>query len=373
MPALMPWLLAVALVPVPSPGSGGSRRIDVNCQLGHALEGAIVRAKNIGGEVDIYVHGICVGNFIIDTGGITLRGADNASGLAAPAGGFLPVIEVIDAQASLRGLAVRGGPAGVVARGWDAEVFLVAVDVHGQTDIGVFGQRGAQLTLIDSTVHDSEVGVLADSSARLNLQNVTVSDERIGVAVSQQSTAALNGSTISNNREAGLAVSSRSDVNVLGGAFRENGQVHVHAGEWSEVSLLSGVTIGSEGDSTPYSLSVIRGAAIASFSTPAIHGHVSALIGGSVQLGNTALTGDLIIQQFANAYVRNAAIAGSVVCFDGAEAICSSTTTLAVFGCPSPTCGPPAVGDGSRPAPHPAAPAIDLPRFDSPRLRSRAP
>ena len=371
MTALVPWLLTAALLPALS-GPTASRRIDVNCPSERALERAIARAKKIGGEVDIYVHGMCEGNFVIDTDGITLRGADGASGLAAPAGSAnrLPVVEVIDAQASLRGLIVRGGAAGVIAQGWNADVVLNAVDVHGQTDVGVYAQRGAQLTLIDSTVHDSEVGIDADDNVKLILQNVTVSDERIGVVVSRQSFAGLSDATITSNREAGLAVYTRSDVNIIGSTFRENGQVHIGAGEWSEVSLLSGVTIGAADDSTPHSLSVIRGAAIASFSTAAIHGDVGALIGGSIQLGNTALNGDLLLDQFATAYVRNAAIAGNLICLDGADAICSATTTQGVIGCPSPTCGPPTAAAVDRPTVPPKVPEIKLPRFDWPR-RSR--
>ena len=352
----------------PEPALGKvSRRIDVHCQRGDLLERAIARAARLG-QVDIYLHGVCEGNFVIATDGITLWGATSDSGLAAPDGGAnrLPVLEVDDAQTELRGMVVRGGEVGVVAHGWNADVSLYEVDVSGQIPGGggVYATRGAFVGLIGSTVRDGNVGIVADSSSEINLQSVVVKNLRLGVAVTGGSFAAFTDSTIANNSEGGLTVDYRSDANIFSTAFHDNGQVHINAGEWSEVNILSGVTLGSEGDTTPWSIGAIRGATIASYSTPAIYGNVSVLDGGSIQFGNAVLTGNLELSQFAKIYVRSATITGIVFCADGSDAICSSVTTGGVLGCPSTTCGPPLPGAGAIAPALPSYPAIEVPRFD---------
>jgi hypothetical protein len=368
MPVLTFWVLAAALAVPSAPGAQSPRRIDVNCQFEHGLERALARAKTLG-KVDINLHGVCEGNFVIATDGITLRGATSDSGLAAPSGSStnLPVLEVVDAQAVLAGLVVQGGVTGVLARGWDAEVLLFGVDVHGQAGEGVVAIRGASVKLFDGTVRDGTIGITADSSGEISLQGVVVSDQRIGVVVRGGSFATLTNATIENNREAGLTADTRSDVTIFGGAFRENGQVHVHAGEWSEINLLSGVTLGSDHDLTPYSMGVIRDARIGSYSTPVIFGDVSALDGGSIQFGETVLNGGLFVQQFANAYVRDATITGSIYCADGSEAICSGVTTGGVIGCPSATCGAPTPAPSAGASAARKFPVIEVPRFDLPR------
>src|SRR5262245_46266200 len=237
-------IIAATLVrtpaPAPGPVTGPSRRIDVDCQNGGLLERAIAKAAKLG-QVDIYLHGVCAGNFVIATDGITLWGATSDSGLAAPDGGAnrLPVLEVDDAQAQLRELVVLGGEVGVVARGWNADVFLGGVDVSGQIQggAGVVATRGAIATLFDSTVRNGNVGIVADSSSEINLQNVVVTNLQLGVAVTGASFAAFTDTTIANNREAGLTVDSRSDANIFASTFRDNGQVHINAGEWSEVNV----------------------------------------------------------------------------------------------------------------------------------------
>jgi hypothetical protein len=386
MPLLTTSIIAAALAlaltpapaprPVPAPGGQALQRIDVDCQSGGSLDRAISKAAKLG-KVDIYLHGVCEGNFVIAADGITLRGATSDSGLAAPDGGAnrLPVLEVDDAQAELRGLVVRGGEVGVLVRGWNAEVFLGEVDVYGQIvgGAGVVAIRGAMVQLLDSTVRDGNIGIVAESSSEINLQGVVVNNQRIGVVVTGESNAALsNATTIANNHEAGLIVDTRSDVNIFDTAFRDNGQVHIDAGEWSEVNVVSGVTVGSADDTTSYSLGAIRGATIASYSTPAIYGNVSVLDGGSIQFGNTVLNGYLALALFAKVYVQNATITGLVFCADGSDAICAGVTTGGAIGCPSTTCGQPPQATDGRGSALPGYPAIEVPRFDLPR-RARPP
>jgi len=372
MLVLTAWMLATTISLTPMFGTEVSRRIDIDCESERALERALARAEKLG-EVDIYLHGVCKGNFVIATDGVTLRGATRESGLAAPAGhsSRLPVLEVVDAQASLRGLVVQGAEVGVFVHGWDAEVLLFEVDVHDQDGAGVVASRGAQVRLLDATVRDGSIGILAQSDSEVNLQNVVVNNQHVGVIVFDESFAALNDTTIENSREAGLNVGDRSDANIIGGVFRENGQVHVNANDWSNVTLMSDVMIGSETDTTPFALGVNRNAAIASFTTPVIYGDVSALVGGSIRLGNTVLDGNLAVVQFSNAHVRNAEITGSVVCVDGADAICKQTTTGGVFDCPSSSCGSATEAVGRAPSVS-EFPVVEVPRFERPpRSRPR--
>jgi hypothetical protein len=335
------------------------------------LERVLAKAEQLG-EVDIYLHGVCRGNFVIAADGVTLRGVTHDSGLAAPATtpGPSAVLEVVNAQASLRGLVVQGAEAGVFVHGWDAEVLLFEVDVHDQNGVGVLASRGARVRLLDTTVRDGFIGVVAEFDSNVNLQNVVVNNHDVGVVVVAESFAALNDTTIEDNHEAGLNVGDRSDANINGGVFRENGQVHVNANDWSRITMPYEVVIGSATDSTPYALGVNRGATIGSYSTPVIYGEVSALIGGSIRLGNTVLVGNLSVVQFSDAHVRNSEITGSVVCVDGADAICRQTKTGGVAGCPSPTCGSETAAAVGRAPSVSDFPAVEVPRFERPR-RSR--
>jgi hypothetical protein len=364
MRALTTWMLATAISLTPLLGGQLPRSIDIDCESEHALQRALTRAARFG-RVDIHLHGVCVGNFVITGGDVTLRGMTPDSGLAAPAEdpiGLSAVLEVNNAKASLRGLVVRGGVVGVLVEGWDAEVLLYEVDVHDQEGVGVYGSRGATVRVFESTVRDGFTGVAVQNDAELFLQNSVVSNLQTGVGVFDESFAGISESTIENNSVGGLNVGDRSDVNILGGVFRNNGQVHVNANDWSSVTLLFEVTIGSETDTTSYALSVNREAVISSFSTPHLYGNVSALVGGSIRVGNTVVHGDVTAVQFANAHVRNSEITGNVFCVDGSDAICSQTTTAGAFGCVSSTCGTGAETVGSAPE-IPEFPMVELPHI----------
>jgi hypothetical protein len=367
MRPLTTWILAAVISSTPLVGGVIPRQIDVDCESEDALRRALARASKLP-SADIHLHGVCVGNFVITGGNVTLRAATPDAGLAAPSEGSTgpAVLEIHDAQASLRGLSVEGGEVGVLTQGWDAEVLVYETDVHDQIGVGVYGTRGATVRVFESTVRDGFTGVSVQDDATLFVQHSVVSDLQIGVTVYDESFAGISETTIENNSEGGLNVSDRSDVNVLGGAFRNNGQVHVNANDWSSVTLLFEAEIGSETDTTTYSLSVNREAVIASYSTPALYGHVSALVGGSIRIGNTVVHGDLTALQFANAHVRNSEITGIVGCTDGSDVICKQTTTGGVVGCPSPSCGPAPEAVDSAPA-VPEPPVIELPRFERSR------
>jgi parallel beta helix pectate lyase-like protein len=340
---MLAWILAtaVSVAAVRAPAAQASLQLDVDCAGAHALERALARAARLR-TVDLVLHGVCRGHFVIRRPGITLRGATGDSGLGPPPGdtGSAPVLEIVDVEASVRDLVVEGGTIGVQVRGFESDVLLFGVDVHGQQDgIGVYALRGGRIRILDSTVHDGHAGIVAEAGANINLQRVIVSDESTGVFVTGGSFAALNDTTIEDNREAGLNVGGRSDANVLGGIFRENGQIHVAANDWSGVTLVTPVTLGSDADATSSALGAARSSVIQSYSTPEIHGDVVALDGGALRLGNAVIRGDVVVLQFANAAVRDSEITGSVVCLDGSDAICSATTSGGVFGCPSSTCG----------------------------------
>jgi len=369
MQALNVATLVTFLALTPIVEIGLPQRIDVDCKIDGALERALAKAEQFD-EVDIYVHGVCQGNFLIGADGVTLRAASAGSGLAAPAGNptQLPVLEVLDAKASLRGLIVTGAEAGVLVSGlvsgWHSEVLLYEVEVHTQDGVGVLASRGARVRVLDSTLTEGGAGIVAETHAEINLQNVVVSHQEVGVIVFDDSFAALNDTTIENNRGAGVNAGDHSDVNILGGVFRENGEIHINANDGSSIRLLFEVTIGSETDSTPYALGAARDATIASYSTPVIYGDASALIGASIRFGNTVLEGNLSVLEFAWAHVRNAEITGSVFCSDGSDAICRQTTTGGVIDCPSASCGSTPTEALDREPAAPEIPVIEIPRFE---------
>lgn len=364
MKVLATWMLATAVSLTPMLGGDAPRRIDVDCRSDIDLQRVLDKVASLD-EAEIVLRGVCKGNFIIASNGVTLRGATPDSGLAAPEGSSsLAVLEIVDAQVSLRGLSVQGGTVGVLVRGWNADVLLFDVVVHDQREVGVVAIRGPQVRLIDTKVQDALVGVLAQSSAEIYLRDVTVRDQNIGVLLEDKSFAGIQDTTIEKCREAGLNVGNRSDVNLIDGVFGENGQVHINANDRSSITLLSDVTLGSETDPTPFALGASGDSMISSFSTRMIHGNLGAVIGASIQLGNTVLDGDLLLVQFSNAFVRDAQITGIVVCVDGANAICNQTTTGGAIDCPSPTCGSAPAEAAGRPHALSGYPAVEVPRFE---------
>lgn len=339
MNAVTTWLLAatvsVAQVSVPMP----PRQIHVDCTIDGALQRALARAHRHR-AADFVLHGICRESVVLTTDGVTIRGATPDSGLASPAAGgaFEPVVEVVDAQVSLRGMVVQDGYIGVLARGWDADVLLF--DVHlVNNNGGVIASRGGTARLIDATVRDGEVGVEAQFNGELNLQNVVVSGHDTAISAFDKSRAALTDVTVENNRVSGVLASIRSDVNIVGGAFRENGQVHISSGRRSDVALLWDVIVGSEADGTQIALGAKDHASIESFTTPLIHGAVRGLDGGSIRLGNTMIEGVILLSQFSDAYVFNTEVSEGISCESGSDAVCQGSAIPMVSGCPSPTCG----------------------------------
>jgi len=349
---VMTWMLATAITltaptPVPDrqpvPISPNPARLVVPCDQVGALPRAL-RIAEKQPEAEIYLRGVCTGNFKIERGSIGLHGMTPDSGLAAPAGNPSgePLLEVVDANVRLHRMVALGGVVGVLAHGADAEVFLGNVEVRDQTGIGLYADDGAELRLFETVVENSgAVGVVVRGNSSANVQRSRVRGHEVGLEVIDRSFLAISDSTVERNRVGGLGVGDRSDANVLGGEFRENGQIHLKASDWSRITLLFETTIGSEADSTTGSLGATRNSTVASYGTPDIYGNASVLSGASLRLGNTVLHGDLTAIQFADAHVRNAEITGSVACVDGSDVICRGTTTAGSFGCVSTSCGVP--------------------------------
>ena len=85
MKILTALMLMTAISLTPALGVDIAKRIDVDCETERALERALARAQKLR-EVDIYLHGVCEGNYVISSGRVTFRGATPESGLAAPEG-----------------------------------------------------------------------------------------------------------------------------------------------------------------------------------------------------------------------------------------------------------------------------------------------
>jgi len=368
MQIIATWTLTAALSIVPVSGVDLPSPIDVKCALPGALERALLRAARLD-AADVRLHGVCEGNFKITGGRVTLRAASPGSGFAVAQDdpGIAPVLEVVDAIAVLRGTIVRGGVVGLLVHGHDAELLLIETEVYDQRDAALIAEDGAELRLFDTTVRDGNVGVVVQSGSLANVQRSHLSGFDAAMIVADASFAALSDTVIENNRVGGLNVTDRSDANVLGGAFRENAQVHVNANDWSGVSLLSGVELGSPGDTTQFAFGATRNSRVSCASTPDIYGGISVLDGASVRLSNATVEGDFLALAFADAIVRNGSVSGIVFCSDGADVICSQTTSGGVIGCPSTSCGPPPAAHLGEISRVPRLPDIQLPRF----LRNR--
>lgn len=361
------WIVIAAVLLTATLSVSGQDRIEVTCESAGALERALNRAKNLE-AVEIFLHGVCVGNYVIESDHVTLRGATPDSGLAAPGGdpGSLPVLEVIDVKASLRGFSIAGGLVGVWVHGTNSDLLLVDVNVHDQGAVGAYADDGGSLRLIDTTIRDGDIGVLIQSESSANFQRITVAHHRVGVIVADRSTAALNDTTIESCEQTGLGVQRRSDTNVLGGVFRDNGEVYLSAVDRSTITLIAETTIGSESDATSFAMGATRFSRISSFGTSTIYGDVSALDNASIRLGNTVHHGDLVGSLFADAHVRDAEITGSVFCTDGGNVICSRTTTSGAVGCASSTCGSPTAEAIVRSPGATRAPILNESRFERP-------
>ena len=336
----MTILLLVAGLSLSSAATGLPQQIDVDCRVDGELERALAVAEASNGA-DIHLHGICEGGVVIATDGVTLRGVTPDAGLEAPDSDpdVQALVEVVNAQVSLRNLMLHGGIIGVLADGWDADVLLFQVELSDQQG-GVFARNGADVRLLDSTVRDGSIGVLAQFNATVILQNTVVTGHDTGIVVFNESRVALTDSTVENNRTGGLQLGGRCDGFVSGGAFRENGQVHIFAGSRSDITLLGNPIVGTEEDSTQAAFGVNEHSTITSFNTPMIYGDLHVLDHGSLLIGNTTVEGYLIASIFSDAFVSNSEIVNGVFCDSGSDVVCAgSTTTPSVTGCPSPTCG----------------------------------
>lgn len=327
------------VVPVPSLDPGGA--IVVDCAAANALERALARVAKHR-PVEIRLEGVCRGAYRVESGNVTLRANSPGSGLeAGAANGDAPVLEVAGAQVTLRGTVVRGGALGVHAHGADSEVLLVEIDLSGQSGIALYVENGASVRVLNGTIRDGgDAGVVLQTNVRGFFIDSAVRGFDAGMVVSDRSFAGISGTTIEDNRIGGLNVTSRSDVNVLGGAFRNNAQVHVNANDWSSVALLFGVELGSPGDPTEYAFGSARNSRVSCNSTPNVYGHVSALDRGSVRLYDTVVSGDVVSWVFADVALRNVTVGGIVACVDAGAAVCNQTSSAGALGCPSPACGP---------------------------------
>ncbi|MDH3626494.1 MAG: right-handed parallel beta-helix repeat-containing protein [Acidobacteriota bacterium] len=354
-------LLSAAFFASPGDAVVISRSIDVDCTEPYALRRALRRSRKLGG-LDIRLHGMCEGSFRIAHDGVTLRAGSPGAGIRERGENpeFLPVIEVDDAQVSLRGLIISG-ILGVRVHGANAELFVYDTKIEGAAGLGIWADQSATVRLLESEVSGHAGGIFTDDGVTLNLQQSTVSGNDVGIQI-HDSRFAMSDSTIEDNVVAGLGVSNRSDGSVFDTAFRNNGQVHVSVVDRSSVSLVGGVTLGSDTDTTQYALTSARDSRASAALTPDVFGDVSALDGGTLRLRSGVLHGNLLVQLFSDAHVRAAEITGLVFCDDGSESICSQTTSAGVIGCPTTTCGDPLAPNAAveRPA---APPTLKRPRL----------
>lgn len=365
MTALASLLLAVgiALGPVPAdvatrpPSIGGA--IHVDCADDGALQRALGQAGRLGGG-RIVLHGLCKGSHTVTVPNVTLAGADPDSGLVGD--GVRPVIVVDGVHVALVDLVVRDGYIGVLVEGWESSAYLAGVRLIGNYG-GAIAGRGGELVVRDIEVTgDGVVGLEAQFDARLNVVGATVSGQDNGVVLFDRCRGALTDAVIEDNRDAGLAVFYGSSVNVFDSTLRRNGDIHVYAGDRSDVSLARDVTLGEDGDDTPFALFADDRSTIGSFASPDVRGDVYASANSSIGLGNATVSGAVVVASFSDGRLFNVEATDGVACDEGGRVSCRNVTTPAVTGCDPALCaGPPPAGPTASHRPPPELEARPFP------------
>jgi len=336
-----PLLLAlVAMSFCPAFGDSAWTRVHVDCADAGLLTKTLAMTGDIG-NIEIYLDGVCEGNFVIQGGRVIIRGATPNSGISAPIVDPppLPVLNVINADVSLRDMVIQGGMFGLLVEGSDAEVLLASAEVLGQSDIGVGVKTGGSARILRSTIRESPIGVAVWSGADVLLDESVVADHQTGVISFDRSYVSLLDTVVSACGLVGLQIADRSEGSVTGGRFFNNGQLHVHVSDRSDVQLYRMEELGSADDPTDFALGAVRHSRVSSYTTPVITGSVYLLDEAAIRLGSTNVRGDLLIKMFSNAYVRGTQIDGLVGCWYGSDAVCRFSTSGEQYGCPSRSCG----------------------------------
>jgi len=323
-----------------------AQQLEVDCDAGDDLAQALEESES-SGLTWIAVTGTCVGDFEFAPR-VSIRIEGRGATLESPGEGIVMRIGGT-AAVQLQGFETRAGAIGIMAVGRESWVTVRQCDIH-DNGAGMMAVRGARMAATFSDIHDNDRGLTCADGSRCSIDSSTVRKNDSAVEVEGQSHLDSTRAEIVSNRGNGVLVRGRSSVDVDQTTFSENGASHVPLVERSDAVLQNGTLVGAPGDPTQLALATasLSSAATSRFGTAVeIHGDVLAVDSSFLVFDAARVSGDVQIVDFAKAKILGSAIAGTVRCDSGGDAVCREGSTARIRGCAGarPGCSARSAGD----------------------------
>lgn len=333
--------------------------MEVDCDAGQSLSRALLRVRRAPGST-ILIRGTCVGNFVLTTDSVQLRGfSPEESVLAAPAPeGGLPILEVRDARdVSIRRLGFRQGLGGVrFLRSPGGAVFESEFEGNG---VGVVFSYSDDGHVWDTVFHDNDFGLVSQYRSSVNVQQSTFLDNRVeGLQAFSHSSLILVDSQVTGSGQAGVNASTVSDVLLWTSAMSDNGDAHLFADDRSKVQIVGGVSLGTAEDATPFAVLLDQSSSLHSGAEADYYGEILVWRNSFLELGNVNVHGPIRSEYFSRVMLFQTQLTEPAVCTTGADLTCSGNAGAETSDCPSAAnCVAPSAPSARRDRPD--RPAVD--------------
>lgn len=319
----------------------GPPEVTVDCDAGDSLARALTKATRNPGTT-IHVQGTCTGSFVVAAQNISLKGDPTTTtviqGPEDAIANRLTVLDVTVDRFSMRHVTVRRGWIGVHVRGGistRSDVRLLDSNFEGNYG-GVLIDGGSFAFVQNSTFQSNELGIGVQFGSRGSVVDCDIRDSGIrGLDVFSNSTAGMFRTSVSGSGIVGIGVSMNSFLGIGDSTLSENSGVHAIAQDRSKLQIGSNVTLGSDGDGTQAAVFLDDASILRSFSDVEIWGDVGADGSCHLSLGNIALHGSLLLDDFTDANLSRTTVDGVVECQRGSDAFCDTGVTASVSGCAS--------------------------------------
>lgn len=190
------------------PSQAVAKTINVNCNSGKTIQGAVERA-NPGDTIN--VSGTCGKNIVIVLNRITLDGGGTAT-IDAPDDS--PGIHILGSNVAIRGFTIEGGSDGIqIARGGSA--VIEDNDISGASNNGIAVLEASYGRIIDNTITGNEDGVRVEQASAAHIINNVVSGNFFdGIRSSKGSHTHIDGGNVITGNEIGIRVSRQSHADL---------------------------------------------------------------------------------------------------------------------------------------------------------------
>lgn len=208
---------------------------EIHLRPGESIQEAIETAP--AGSVIVLPPGLWRENLTIQEE-ISLRGAEAAQTVIAPATPGSPVITIASSQTisvTLEALTVAGGtggcqgawcPHGILVTG-SARLTLVSCEIRGNAACGLFVSGEAEVTASETSFLENQAGVWVHGQAQVTLQGCDLQGNSYGLIVTGLGRVTAQESLISNNLEDGVLVADGGRVYLWDNEISQNGRVGV--------------------------------------------------------------------------------------------------------------------------------------------------